>query len=40
MEPESTLEIPSDFFAEKIELTGHDHDGSEICVGYDFFTKE
>ena len=27
------LEIPSDFFTEKIELTGHKHDNSEICIG-------
>ena len=33
------LEIPSDFFAEKIELTGHDHDGSEICVGMIFLPR-
>ena len=30
------LEIPSDFFAEKIEITGHKHDGSDICVGMIF----
>jgi glutamate synthase (NADPH) large chain len=33
------LEIPSDFFAEKIELTGHKHDGSEICVGMVFLPR-
>ena len=33
------LEIPSDFFAEKIELTGHDHDGLEICVGMIFLPR-
>ena len=33
------LEIPSDFFSEKIELTGHDHDGSEICVGMVFLPR-
>jgi glutamate synthase (NADPH) large chain len=33
------LEIPSDFFAEKIELTGHNHDDSEICVGMIFLPK-
>ena len=33
------LEIPSDFFAEKIEITGHDHDGSEICVGMIFLPR-
>ena len=34
------LEIPSDFFAEKIELTGHKHDGSEICVGMIFLPRD
>jgi glutamate synthase (NADPH/NADH) large chain len=33
------LEIPSDFFAEKIEITGHKHDGSEICVGMIFLPR-
>jgi glutamate synthase (NADPH) large chain len=33
------LEIPSDFFTEKIELTGHKHDGSEICVGMVFLPR-
>ena len=33
------LEIPSDFFAEKIEITGHKHDGSEICVGMIFMPR-
>jgi glutamate synthase (NADPH) large chain len=33
------LEIPSDFFAEKIELTGHKYDGSEICVGMIFLPR-
>ena len=33
------LEIPSDFFTEKIELTGHKHDGSEICVGMIFMPR-
>ena len=33
------LEIPSDFFAEKIELTGHKHDESEICVGMVFLPR-
>jgi glutamate synthase (NADPH) large chain len=33
------LEIPSDFFTEKIELTGHKHDGSEICVGMIFLPR-
>ena len=26
------IEIPSDFFTEKIEITGHKHDGSDICL--------
>jgi len=33
------LEIPSDFFSEKIELTGHKYDGSEICVGMIFLPR-
>ncbi len=33
------LEIPSDFFIEKIELTGHKHDNSEICVGMIFLPR-
>ncbi|MDA8937364.1 glutamate synthase large subunit, partial [Candidatus Pelagibacter sp.] len=33
------LEIPSAFFAEKIEITGHKHDGSEICVGMIFLPR-
>ena len=33
------LEIPSDFFAEKIEITGHQHDGSDICVGMIFLPR-
>ena len=33
------LEIPSDFFVEKIELTGHKHDGPEICVGMIFLPR-
>jgi glutamate synthase (NADPH) large chain len=33
------LEIPSDFFVEKIELTGHEHDGSEICIGMIFLPR-
>jgi len=33
------LEIPSDFFAEKIELTGHKSDDSEICVGMIFLPR-
>ena len=31
------VEIPKDFFIEKIEVTGHDYDNSEICVGMIFF---
>ena len=30
------VEIPKDFFIEKIEVTGHTHDNSEICVGMIF----
>ena len=33
------LEIPSDFFGEKIELVGHKHDDSEICVGMIFLPR-
>ena len=33
------LEIPSDFFEEKIELVGHKHDDSEICVGMIFLPR-
>jgi glutamate synthase (NADPH/NADH) large chain len=33
------LEIPSNFFSEKIELTGHKHDSSEICVGMIFLPR-
>jgi glutamate synthase (NADPH) large chain len=33
------LEIPSDFFAEKIELTGHKYDDFEICVGMIFLPR-
>ncbi len=33
------LEIPKDFFIEKIEVTGHDYDNSEICVGMIFLPK-
>ncbi len=33
------LEIPKEFFSEKIELTGQDYDGSEICVGMIFFPR-
>ncbi len=33
------LEIPKEFFAEKIELTGHDYDNSEICIGMIFLPR-
>jgi len=33
------VEIPKDFFIEKIEVTGHDYDNSEICVGMIFLPK-
>ena len=33
------VEIPSDFFIEKIEITGHHHDNSEICVGMVFLPR-
>ena len=33
------LEIPSDFFSEKIELTGHKYEGGEICVGMIFLPR-
>ena len=33
------LEIPKDFFIEKIEVTGHKHDSSEICVGMIFLPR-
>ncbi len=33
------LEIPSDFFSEKIELTGHKYDNSEICIGMVFLPR-
>ena len=33
------LEIPKDFFIEKIQVTGHHHDNSEICVGMIFLPK-
>ena len=28
------IEIPYDFFVEKIETKGHKHDNSEICLLY------
>ena len=33
------VEIPKDFFIEKIEVTGHDYDNSEICVGMIFLPR-
>ncbi len=33
------LEIPTDFFSEKIEITGHKHDKSQICVGMIFLPR-
>ena len=33
------IEIPTDFFIEKIEVTGHSHDDSELCVGMIFLPR-
>ena len=33
------VEIPKDFFIEKIEVTGHDYDNSEICIGMIFLPR-
>ena len=33
------VEIPKDFFIEKIEVTGHDYDDAEICVGMIFLPR-
>ena len=33
------VEIPKDFFIEKIEVTGHDYNNSEICVGMIFLPR-
>ena len=33
------IEIPTDFFVEKIEITGHTHDDSELCVGMIFLPR-
>ena len=33
------VEIPTDFFIEKIEITGHNYDNSEICIGMVFLPK-
>jgi len=34
------VEIPYDFFVEKIETKGHKHDNSEICVGMIFLPRD
>ena len=34
------VEIPKDFFIEKIEVTGHDYDNAEICVGMIFLPRQ
>ena len=33
------IEIPTDFFIEKIEITGHKHDHTELCVGMIFLPR-
>ena len=33
------IEIPSNFFIEKVEITGHKYDGSQICVGMIFLPR-
>ncbi len=33
------IEIPTDFFIEKIEVTGHSHDNSELCIGMIFLPR-
>ena len=33
------VEIPKDFFIEKIEVTGHKYDNAEICVGMIFLPR-
>jgi glutamate synthase (NADPH/NADH) large chain len=33
------IEIPVDFFVEKIEVTGHTHDNSELCIGMIFLPR-
>ncbi len=33
------IEIPTDFFVEKIEVTGHLHDNSDLCVGMIFLPR-
>ena len=34
------IEIPYDFFVEKIETKGHKHDNSEICIGMIFLPRD
>ncbi|HJN84685.1 MAG TPA: glutamate synthase central domain-containing protein, partial [Candidatus Pelagibacter bacterium] len=34
------VEIPYDFFVEKIETKGHKHDNSEVCVGMIFLPRD
>ena len=34
------IEIPYDFFIEKIETKGHKHDDSEICIGMIFLPRD
>ena len=34
------IEIPTNFFIEKIEITGHTHDNSELCVGMIFLPRQ
>ena len=33
------IEIPTDFFIEKIEVTGHKHNNSDLCVGMIFLPR-
>ncbi len=33
------IEIPKDFFSEKIEITGHKHDDSKLCIGMIFLPR-
>ena len=33
------VEIPKEFFKEKIEVTGHVYDNSEICIGMIFLPR-
>ncbi len=33
------VEVPKDFFIEKIQVTGHDYDNSDICVGMIFLPR-